>query len=104
MVVYDDTSTEPVRVFDSGAIGNPGSFGEYHLSYRTGDIVSPQVDAAEPLALELRDFAAAVRGDHRPRSSADLGLEVVRMIEAVDRSLDQKGARVSVETGMPTPV
>jgi predicted dehydrogenase len=104
MVVYDDTSTEPVRVFDSGAIGNPGSFGEYHLSYRTGDIVSPQVDAAEPLALELRDFAAAVRGDHRPRSSADLGLEVVRMIEAVDRSLDQKGARVPVEAGLSTPV
>ena len=87
MVVYDDTSTEPVRVFDSGAIGNPGTFGEYHLSYRTGDIVSPQINAVEPLALELRDFATCVRSGKQPRSSAELGLEVVRMIEAVDRSL-----------------
>ena len=43
MVVYDDTSTEPVRVFDSGAsIKDPETFGEYQLTYRTGDIVSPQ--------------------------------------------------------------
>jgi predicted dehydrogenase len=103
MVVYDDTSTEPVRVFDSGAIRDPGTFGEYHLSYRTGDIVSPQVDANEPLALELRDFADAIRTGGQPRSNADLGVEVVRMIEAVDRSLDHSGARVTLE-GTPSPV
>ena len=104
MVVYDDTSTEPVRVFDSGAIRNPGTFGEYHLSYRTGDIVSPQVDAAEPLALELRDFADAIRTGGQPRSNIALGIEVVRMIEAVDRSLDQGGARIALEAGSPSPV
>ncbi len=32
MVVYDDTSNEPVRIFDSGAsLPDPGSFGEYQL-------------------------------------------------------------------------
>ena len=42
MVVYDDSSTEPVRVFDSGVmLDDPQSFGEFQLSYRTGDIVSP---------------------------------------------------------------
>ena len=45
MVVYDDTSPEPVRIFNSGAsIRDPESFGEYQLSYRTGDIVSPRVE------------------------------------------------------------
>jgi predicted dehydrogenase len=97
MVVYDDTSHEPVRVFDSGVqLANPASFGEYHLSYRTGDIVSPHVDAAEPLFLELRDFCTAIRSGSTPRSSAALGLEVVRLIEAVDHSLDGEGARVAV--------
>src|SRR5438477_11260226 len=49
MVVYDDTSVEPVRVFDSGVLlGTPASFGEWQLSYRTGDIVSPKLDVAEP--------------------------------------------------------
>jgi len=99
MVVYDDTSSEPVRVFDSGVnLANPTTFGEYHLSYRTGDIVSPQLEVAEPLYLELRDFCTAVRSGTTPRSSALLGLEVVRLIEAVDRSLDQDGAIVDVQS------
>ena len=97
MVVYDDTSNEPVRVFDSGVtLPNPETFGEYRLSYRTGDIVSPRIDAAEPLLLELRDFCAAIRTGSTPRSSSHLGLEVVRMIEAVDESLELNGARVGL--------
>jgi predicted dehydrogenase len=100
MVVYDDTSNEPVRVFDSGvAIPNPETFGEYKLTYRTGDIVSPRVAAAEPLALELTDFCESIRTGGTPRSSAALGLEVVRMIEAVDRSLAAGGVRSAVAEG-----
>lgn len=88
MVVYDDTSNEPIRIFDSGvALPDPESFGEYKLTYRTGDIVSPRVDVAEPLQLELTDFCDSIRTGLSPRSSAELGLEVVRMIEAVDESL-----------------
>jgi predicted dehydrogenase len=97
MVVYDDSSIEPVRVFDSGVmLPNPETFGEYKLSYRTGDIVSPHVAPEEPLALEMADFCAAIRSGTAPRSSRELGLEVVKMIEAVDASLDQDGARVEV--------
>jgi len=97
MVVYDDTSNEPVRVFDSGvAIPNPETFGEYKLTYRTGDILSPRVAAAEPLQLELTDFCEAIRSGNPPRSSAKLGLEVVRMIEAVDSSLALGGTRAIV--------
>jgi len=97
MVVYDDTGNEPVRVFDSGVtLPDPETFGEYRLTYRTGDIVSPRVDAREPLSLELADFVQAIRDGSSPRSSALLGLEVVRMIEAVDASLAQNGARVAV--------
>jgi predicted dehydrogenase len=101
MVVYDDTSNEPVRIFDSGVeLPNPESFGEYRLSYRTGPIVSPSISAAEPLGLELEDFIVAIRTGSEPRSSAQLGLEVVRMIEAVDSSLARR-QRVEVATGLP---
>ncbi|HSC90583.1 MAG TPA: Gfo/Idh/MocA family oxidoreductase [Gaiellaceae bacterium] len=102
MVVYDDVSSEPVRVFDSGVtLPDPSNFGEYRLTYRTGDIVSPRLDAVEPLLLELRDFCSAIREGTVPRSSAELGLEVVRMIEAVDLSLASDGARVEVGAGEP---
>ena len=97
MVVYDDTSNEPVRVFDSGvAPREPTTFGEHRLTYRTGDIVSPRLDAMEPLALQLADFCDAVRTGATPRSSGVIGLEVVKMIEAVDRSLEDDNRRVSV--------
>jgi predicted dehydrogenase len=97
MVVYDDTSNEPVRVFDSGVhLREPETFGEFRLTYRTGDIVSPRVDAAEPLSVELKDFCQAIRKGTRPRSSSIVGVEVVRMMEAVDRSLASNGARVAV--------
>ena len=102
MIVYEDTSHEPVRIFDSGVMfRDPESFGEYQLSYRTGDIVSPRVDAAEPLLLEMQDFCAAVRGLSTPRASGQLGLEVVRIIEAIDRSLAQGGERIVID---PTPL
>jgi predicted dehydrogenase len=96
MVVYDDCSNEPVRVYDSGVMPrNPESFGEY-LKYRAGDIVSPHIEGIEPLALEMEDFCAAVRSGSSPRSSAELGLAVVRMIEAAERSLNQEGPVSSV--------
>jgi predicted dehydrogenase len=103
MVVYDDTSNEPVRIFDSGVLlKDPETFGEYRLSYRTGDIVSPPVQAVEPLSLEMADFCAAIRSSSAPRSSRELGLDVVRMIEAVESSLETNGARVEV-SGMTAP-
>jgi predicted dehydrogenase len=97
MLVYDDTSNEPVRIFDSGvALKDPESFGEYRLTYRTGDIVSPHIPAGEPLMLEMTDLCEAIRGGPTPRSSADVGIDVVRMIEAVDDSLAAHGARVDL--------
>jgi protoporphyrinogen oxidase/predicted dehydrogenase len=98
MVVYDDTANEPVRIFDSGArMPDPETFGEYQLSYRTGDIVSPRIEAVEPLSLELADFAKAIREGAPLLSSPTIGLDVVRTIEAVDRSLAEGGKPVCLE-------
>lgn len=98
MVVYDDTSTEPVRLFDSGvALRDPQSFGEYRMTYRTGSIVSPRVEPVEPLLLEVADFVRSVRTGANPRSDAGLGLDVVLTIEAAERSLAAGGTPVEVE-------
>jgi predicted dehydrogenase len=103
MVVYDDTSNEPVRIFDSGAdLRDPETFGEFRMTYRAGDIVSPRVDASEPLSLELADFCAAIREGREPRSSSALGLDVVRTIEAVEASVAMGGMPVAL-AGAPVP-
>jgi predicted dehydrogenase len=102
MVVYDDVSNEPVRIFDSGAeLPPPETFGEFRLSYRTGDIVSPKIPATEPLALEIADFCAAILDGVAPRSSPEIGLDVIRSIEAVDRSLAAGGAPTRVLQSEP---
>jgi predicted dehydrogenase len=104
MIVYDDTASEPVRVFDSGAsLQDPKTFGEFTLTYRTGDILSPRIEAAEPLYRELEDFCAAIMTGSTPRSSAELGLDVVRTIEAVDASLASDGERVDVAPVLQSP-
>lgn len=96
MVIYDDASNEPVRIFDSGVtLPDPESFGEYRLAYRVGDIVSPRIDAAEPLALELADFRHAVAHGRPPRSSGQVGLDVLRVIEATTASLENGGTATS---------
>ena len=93
MVVYDDSSNEPIRVFDSGVVyKNPETFGEYQLSYRTGDILSLKVDTTEPLVSELADFASAIRHGTRPAASAELARDVVHLTEAANESLQGMAA------------
>jgi predicted dehydrogenase len=100
MVLYDDTSPEPIRIFDQGVVyQDPETFGEYHLSYRTGDIVSPRLDSAEPLALEFDDFVAAVRaGGPLPRQG-ELACDVVRLIEEAELSVRYGGERRMLQPG-----
>ena len=105
MIVYDDTSAEPVRVFDSGVQHRPPeTFGEFQLSYRTGDIVSPRLEVVEPLLHEMLDFCRSVRGLGVPRSSGAFGLEIVRVIEAVERSLERGGEPVLLADEVPVPI
>jgi hypothetical protein len=98
MVIYDDGSPEPIRVFDSGVIyRDPETFGEYHLSYRSGDILSPKIESHEPLGLELADFVKAIREDDRMPFHTALAQSVVRIVEAADHSLQIGGQEVSLQ-------
>jgi predicted dehydrogenase len=100
MVVYDDGSSEPVRVFDHGVVyRDPETFGEYHLSYRTGDILSPNVETYEPLGKEIGDFAAAIVDGREMAASAPLARDVVRLMEAADLSLQGGGTEIEVGQG-----
>jgi predicted dehydrogenase len=99
MVQYDDTANdESVRVYDRGMdFKTPANFGEHQLSYRSGDIIIPRVGAAEPLSLELEDFASAILTGSRPRSHAELGYEIVAAVEAAEASLRNCGMPVAIE-------
>jgi predicted dehydrogenase len=99
MVVYDDSSSEPVRVFDSGVeYEDPETFGQYQLSYRTGDILSPKLDTTEPIITELTDFVKGVRQGVAPAGNPTLARNVVHLIEAAEASIEERGVPVQIES------
>jgi len=101
MIVYDDTKPdEPVKLYDRGVVGlESSSFGEHQLTYRFGDTIAPHVSAAEPLALQLRHFLSCVQDGGNCVSDGRFGLEVVKALEAADRSWHMGGVPVSLNTG-----
>jgi predicted dehydrogenase len=101
MVQYEDTAADDsVRIYDRGLDFSepPANFGEYRLTYRTGDMIAPQIEAAEPLGLELKDFASAILEKTIPVSNSRLGLEVVLGLEALEKSLHARGEPVPVRS------
>lgn len=93
MLVYDDTeSVEKVKLYDHGVnIMDPGSFGEFQMSYRTGDIVSPHLGASEPLGVEAKHFVDSIRTGTKPKTDGYSGLRVVRALERAEASLMSGG-------------
>ena len=87
MVVYEDGSAEAIKVYDRGVdYKDPETFGEYQLSYRSGDILSPRLSTDEPLALQVAEFLQAIRGVGRSELDLGLTLDVVRLAEAAHAS------------------
>ncbi|MGO9957202.1 MAG: Gfo/Idh/MocA family protein [Solirubrobacteraceae bacterium] len=102
MVVYEDGTAEPVRIFDRGVVyKDPATFGEYHLSYRTGDILSPQLASDEPLSLQVGDFIRAMQTGALPQHGLALAIDVVRLVEAADASLAAGGDRIDLREMSP---
>jgi predicted dehydrogenase len=99
-IVFDDLDPlERVRVFDKGVTpvaAEATSYGEYHLLMRDGDIISPRVEVSEPLRNQCNHFLECVKRNRRPLTSAWAGRDVVRVMEAIDRSIQRQGAPVEL--------
>jgi predicted dehydrogenase len=88
MATFDDMALEgKLTLYDKGFDENAQGYGEYIT--RSGDIFSPRLPAAEPLRLECRHFIDSIRNGTAPRSDGHSGLRVVRVLEALQASLDR---------------
>lgn len=99
MIVYDDLETsEKVKLYDKGITisHTPEDVHRMLISYRTGDLWSPKVDGTEALAVEIEHFAACIEGREKPLSGGREGLDIVRILEASDRSMRDRGAPVEI--------
>lgn len=98
MLVWNDLEPdEKIRVYDRGVeITGGQSVYDLLVSYRSGDVWSPKVDTTEALAVELRYFAECVVDGRNPSNDGEAGLRVVRLLEAADRSLKDRGRIVEL--------
>jgi predicted dehydrogenase len=98
MVVWNDVEPdEKVKVYDKGVAITSGQ-GVYDLlvSYRSGDMWAPKIDQGEALAAEARYFIKCVQNGETPFNDGHAGLRVVRLLEAANQSLSERGKPVSV--------
>jgi predicted dehydrogenase len=105
MVVYQDGSSEQIKIYDRGVeYKEPETFGQWHLSYRSGDIRSPNLPSAEPLALQVGAFVHAIATGQLPEHGLALARDVVRLAEAATTSLENRGMQVQVDDWPVTAV
>ncbi len=93
MLVWNDIEAdEKIKVYDKGVQFTSGEAVYQQLvSYRTGDMWAPRVEQVEALKAEAAYFIECITKDNEPFNGGLAGLRVVRMLEAADKSLQQKG-------------
>lgn len=103
MLVYDDVSTDAkLQIYDKGIVDlhnfieTPFSYAEFQFQIRSGDLVIPALKFDEPLQSECLHFVDSIRTGRTPLTDGMNGLRVVKVLEAADRSLKQKGASIPI--------
>jgi predicted dehydrogenase len=98
MAVLDDMqATEKLRIYDKGVDFVP-SYGDYgeSLSIRVGDIYIPKIDMVEPLKVECRHFLDCITKGAEPLTGGEHGLQVLRVLEAAERSLKEGSKAIPI--------
>jgi predicted dehydrogenase len=93
MLVWNDLDAdEKIKVYDKGVkITNREDLHELLVSYRSGDVWAPKVEQTEALKVELQYFIDCILHDRAPFNDGAAGLRVVRLLEAADQSLKDRG-------------
>lgn len=118
MIVYDDVNLDArITIYDKGvtkaplpgeatapsSLGRYETFSEFQLLLRAGDVVIPKVDFVEPLKLELEHFVECIQTGRVPDTDGRRGIEIVRALEAAQRSLES-GMVVKIASAVPSAV
>jgi predicted dehydrogenase len=99
MILYNDLEpSEKVRVYDTGYNHKTEEDRtRIMVDYRTGDVFIPKLSSREALAGVADDFIQSVIQKKSPLSNALLGRSVVRILEASQESIKNKGKEVRIK-------
>jgi predicted dehydrogenase len=98
MLVWNDVEPdEKIKIYDKGVdITNGQGVYELLVSYRSGDVWSPKVEQTEALKVELAYFIDCISKNQAPMNDGAAGLRVVRLLEAAEQSLNDRGKVVTL--------
>jgi predicted dehydrogenase len=98
MMVYNDMEpTEKIKIYDTGY--NHKSEEEKNrilVDYRIGDIFIPKLETKEALLGMANDFVNAIENGTKPVCDYNLGLSVVKVLEASQISIKNGGKEVKI--------
>lgn len=91
MIIYDETNPrEKIKIYNSGVeLEEPHDYGEFLLSYRSGEIHSPTLSNKEPLKFEMEHFIDCINNRKTPRTDGYNALRVIKAVEMAEKSLNQ---------------
>jgi predicted dehydrogenase len=102
MLVWDDLNPdEKVKIYDRGvdvksSNGSKNGIHELLVSYRSGDVNIPKLEATEALKAEAQYFVQCIEKNEEPFNNGQAGLQVIRLLEAADESIKHGGKRVEL--------
>jgi len=99
MVVYDDLEpSEKIKIYDKGITVNDSDEGRHQqlIGYRTGDMTAPKLDIVEALRDEAAHFVDCIENKKKPITDGHAGLQVVSVLDAASRSIEQRGRPVDL--------
>jgi len=99
MLVWNDLEAdEKIRVYDKGVSmsTHPSNLHKLLVSYRAGDMWAPQVEQIEALRAETAYFLQCIENNKQPFNDGIAGLRVVRILEAADKSVRNRGEVVKL--------
>ena len=96
MLVWNDLEAdEKIKIYDKGVkITSQEGVYELLVSYRSGDMWSPQLEQVEALRHEMAYFVECISTGQEPFNNGCAGLRVVQMLEAASESLNKRGSLV----------
>jgi predicted dehydrogenase len=103
MLTLDDTNdSEPIRIYDKGVVDERvrdeviDTLGKFRSMVHEGEILIPRLLLGEPLKAECDHFLDCVLHGAVPRTGAGQAVDVVRALDAIDRSMRLGGTRVPI--------
>ena len=85
MLVFDDLEPKKIRIYDKNFQNNITS---------NDGILEPEFSSKEGLSVMAEDFVNSIINDKQPLSNSNLGLEVVKILEASQKSIKNNGEKV----------